>query len=127
MEIQLSKDFVLSEFNCKDGTPVPEIFYGNLNTLVFNLQVLRTHIKKPIIITSGYRTIGYNKSINASKKSKHLTAEAADFKVIGIRPKTIYSIIEQLIQDEFMKQGGLGLYDTFNHYDIRGHKCRWTL
>jgi len=24
-----------------------------------------------------------------------------------------------------MKEGGLGLYNTFVHYDIRGTKARW--
>jgi len=24
-----------------------------------------------------------------------------------------------------MKQGGLGLYDSFVHYDVRGVKARW--
>lgn len=127
MVVQLSKNFVLSEFHCRDGTPVPAIFYANLNTLVFNLQILRHHVNKPIIVTSGWRSIEYNTLIGGSKKSQHLIAKGGDLKVPGMEPPTLYNIIDDLIKDEHMKPGGLGLYDTFVHYDVRGQNVRWIL
>ena len=35
------------------------------------------------------------------------------------------TIIEDLIDFGVMLQGGLGLYDTFVHYDIRKTRARW--
>lgn len=123
--LQLTKNFAIEEFDCHDGTPVPSSLYGNLNSLAFNLQVLREHLNRPIHILSGYRTQAYNKKVGGATHSQHLIARAADIQVKGITPYSLAMIIEELIRDEFMKQGGLGLYDTFVHYDIRGFKARW--
>jgi uncharacterized protein YcbK (DUF882 family) len=125
--IQLTKNFNLSEFHCRNGIWVPALYYPNVNKLAFNLQVLRDHIKKPIIINSGYRTKQYNKDHGGSPFSQHLKAGAADFKIPGISNYVIHRMIEELIFEEFMSQGGLGLYDEFIHYDVRGFRARWDL
>lgn len=122
---QLTKNFSIEEFDCHDGTHVPSSLFGNLNALAFNLQILREHLNRPIHILSGYRTESYNKKVGGAPHSQHLIARAADIQVKGITPYSLAMIIEELITDEFMKQGGLGLYDTFVHYDIRGFKARW--
>ena len=46
--------------------------------------------------------------------------------VKGMSPKDVYASIERLIELGEMKEGGLGLYNTFVHYDIRGTKARWN-
>jgi len=119
--------FQLKEFACKDGTPVPEKYYDNVKELMQNLQVLRNYLGKPITINSGYRTAEHNASpkVKGSKNSQHLLAKASDIVVKGIAPKIVYQTIEQLIEQNKMKQGGLGLYKTFVHYDIRGVKARF--
>lgn len=122
---QLTKNFSLEEFKCKDGSAVPAHLYANVNRLAFNLQVLRDHVKKPILILSGYRTVEYNRQVGGAVHSQHLLAKAADIHIEGLTPYQVSRIIEDLTHDEFMCQGGLGLYDTFTHYDIRGQKARW--
>ena len=42
-----------------------------------------------------------------------------------MKPKKVYEAIEKLIDKGLMLEGGLGLYDTFVHYDIRGTQARW--
>lgn len=121
----LTKSFFLKEFICKNGVCVPPEYIENVQELAKNLQVLRDFINVPVYINSGYRTKEYNKKILGSKKSQHLYAKAADIRIKTIRPKCIYNIIEGLIRTGKMKQGGLGLYDDFIHYDIRGTKARW--
>lgn len=123
--IKLTKNFTLQEFACKDGSAVPSHLYSNLNSLAFNLQVLREHLNRPIVVLSGYRTAEYNKKVGGAPHSQHLVARAADIIVSGISPYSLAQIIEELIREEFMKQGGIGLYDTFTHYDVRGFKSRW--
>lgn len=124
--MQLTNNFQRSEFDCKDGTIVPEKYHGNLRELAENLQVLRDHIGVPVTVTgSGYRTPSHNKRVGGAPLSKHLTASAADINAKGFTPKQLYNQIEILIAEGKMKQGGLGLYAGFVHYDIRGQKARW--
>jgi len=123
--MKLEKNFSLHEFKCKDGTEVPEDLIDNVRLLAENLQVLRDHIEKPIIIISGYRTLGYNTKIGGAKRSLHLVAKAGDIVVPGITPLEIKDTILQLIKEGKMKEGGIGIYSTFVHYDVRGWKARW--
>lgn len=119
VKIPSSKHFKLEEFACKDGTPVPEEFYGNVQELMNNLEVIREHFGGlyPIRINSGYRTPEYNKKVGGASKSQHLTASAADI-IMSITPSVVQDAIEQLQKDEKIKQGGLGRYSVFTHYDI---------
>ena len=114
-----SKHFKLKEFACKDGTPVPEEFYGNVQELMNNLEIIREHFGGlyPIRINSGYRTPEYNKKVGGAAKSQHLTASAADIRM-NITPSVVQDAIEKLQKDEKIKQGGLGRYSVFTHYDI---------
>lgn len=122
---QITEHFKISEFDCHDGTRVPETYYENLKELCENLEVLRLHIHRPINISSGYRTPAHNVKEKGSPKSQHLTASAADIWVKHLTPHELFTIIEYLIHDGKMKDGGLGCYETFVHYDIRGTKARW--
>lgn len=122
----LSPNFSLPDFASKDMAAFPESVKSNLAELFNNLQVLRNHLEKPIIINSGYRSENYNKSIGGAKNSQHVLGNAADIRVDGISPKVLHGQIKMLIDAGKMKQGGLGLYDTFVHYDIRGHLARWN-
>lgn len=122
----LTKNFTLEEFHCKDGTPVPAELIDNVKELAENLQVFRDFIQQPVHVLSGYRTETHNKEVGGKKKtSQHLTAKAADITVKTHSPRQISAIIEHLIMSGKMKQGGLGVYPGFVHYDIRGTKARW--
>lgn len=122
---QLSANFRLSEFHCKDGTPVPGELLANVQELAKNLQVLRDSLKKPITVNSGYRTESYNKKVGGSSNSQHVVGKAADIAVSQTSPTAVKAEIEKLIAAGRMKQGGIGLYGTFVHYDVRGTKARW--
>jgi len=115
--MKLTNNFNLSEFACKDGTPVPSELLDNVTELAKNLQVLRDFIGLPIKINSSYRTPSHNKAVGGASKSQHLLAKAADIKVSGMKPADLAQIIEGLIDMGKMKQGGLGIYNTFVHYD----------
>ncbi|MEO1614742.1 MAG: D-Ala-D-Ala carboxypeptidase family metallohydrolase [Planctomycetota bacterium] len=124
-EGQLTANFKLSEFGCRDGTPVPGTMRSNVQELAENLQVLRNTISKAINVNSGYRTPTYNRSVGGVANSQHLYAKAADIRVSGMSPSQVHSQILSLIGSGEMKQGGLGLYNSFVHYDIRGTAARW--
>ena len=123
--MQLTKNFSKSEFDSNDGVPMPFEVLQNVQELAVNLQVLRDYIGTSISINSGYRSAKHNKKIGGSVNSQHLLGNAADIVVTGKTPKEVKEIIENLISEKKMKQGGLSAYPTFVHYDIRGEKARW--
>ena len=123
--MQLTANFKLDEFKCKDGCGVPDPLLSNVQDLANNLQILRDHIGKPITIMSGYRTPEWNIKCGGELKSQHMEAKAADIQVSGMTPKEVCNAIKLLIGAGRMKQGGVGLYDGWVHYDVRGVKARW--
>ncbi len=120
----MTKNFQLSEFNCNDGTPVPEKLVPNVQELANNLQVIRDTIGEGITILSGYRSPAWNKKVGGKPQSYHMKAMAADLSVKGMTPKKLHSTILKLIKEGKIKDGGLGLYPGFVHYDI-GPSRRW--
>lgn len=142
--MKLTENFNLKEFNCKDGTKVPKEYIKNVVNLAYNLQTVRNFFtalyeevfEVSIIMNSGYRTQEYNEDIGGSKGSKHLTAEAGDFIVmlkdlredkepIQLNPTIVYNALFFLMEAKAIDFGGLGHYDTFTHYDIRGTFVTW--
>jgi uncharacterized protein YcbK (DUF882 family) len=121
----MTKNFSVHEFNCKDGTPVPEELFPNVETLAQQLQVIRDCIGEPLQILSGYRSPAHNAKVGGKKNSYHMKAMAADLTCKSLTPKKLHALIETLIANKKIKQGGLGLYPGFVHYDIRGVKARW--
>lgn len=117
-----SAHFKMSEFRCKDGTNVPQKYWGNLQKLMNALEELRAALgNKPIVINSGYRTETYNKKCGGATKSQHLYGAAADIHINGVSPETVYKKADQLFS-----QGGVGRYASFTHVDVRGYKSRWN-
>jgi uncharacterized protein YcbK (DUF882 family) len=125
--MKLSKNFNLSEFNSKDGTTADQLVIKNLTILAEQLEALRDYLGKPIQVTSGYRSKKHNAKIGGAKNSTHVNGMAADIKVSNSPPLEVYNAIEKLIADGKMKQGGLGLYRSWVHYDFRGTKVRWVV
>ena len=123
--MKLSTNFSISEFQSKDGSETPPMVILNLRKLAKNIQVLRDYIGKPIKINSGYRSPQHNAKIGGAKNSQHLTGKAVDIRVDGMTPKQLFDIIETLQNKGKMDIGGLKAYNSFVHYDIRGHFARW--
>ena len=125
--MQLTKNFNLSEFDCNDGSTTPDNIIVNLQLLAEQLQFLRDFVGKSITINSGYRSPHYNDNvIGGAKRSQHKLGTAADIRIDGISPREVHGIISELIKDGRMKEGGLGKYSSFTHYDIRETKARWN-
>jgi uncharacterized protein YcbK (DUF882 family) len=123
--MQLTRNFHLAEFNCRDGRVVPPKYMDNVRQLAHNLQVLRDEIGEAIHINSCYRPPDYNQKIGGAKNSQHLTASASDITCKSFTPRQLAAKIEKLIAQGKMKQGGIGIYPGFVHYDIRGTRARW--
>lgn len=123
--MRLTKNFSKSEFDSKDGANMPDEVLYNIQKLANQLQYIRDYLNKSIKVNSGYRSPEHNKSIGGVKNSQHVLGKAADIVVKDLSTKTLYELIDDLIQKGEILQGGLGLYNNFVHYDIRGTKARW--
>ena len=123
--MKLTKNFDLKEFECKCGCEMPLEVYENVIKLAGELQKLRTYLDRPIRINSAYRCESHNTKSGGSKTSQHLLGKASDVVIDSLKPAEVHKIINDLIDMGEMLQGGLGLYDTFVHYDIRKSKARW--
>ncbi len=117
--------FSAEEWRCKDGTPLPPKCYEAAQELMNQLEVVREHFDAPVRIISGYRSRRYNRRKGARDTSRHRTGEAADIRVDGVDARDVADAIAQLIASGRMKQGGLGSYPKFTHYDVRGYRARW--
>ena len=121
----MTKNFSKEEFDCNDGSEMPINVYHNIVKVANQLQTLRDYIGKPIQVNSAWRSEEYNASIGGVKNSQHIMGRAADIVVKGMTPIEVSKIIEELVGKGDMLQGGLGIYSSFVHYDIRGTKARW--
>jgi uncharacterized protein YcbK (DUF882 family) len=121
----MTKNFSKEEFDCNDGSEMPINVYHNMVKVANQLQTLRDYIGKPIQVNSAWRSEEYNASIGGVKNSQHIMGRAADIVIKGMTPIEVSKIIEELVSKGDMLQGGLGIYSSFVHYDIRGTKARW--
>lgn len=92
LSTELSKDFPLYEFTNSntatrlgiDNTKPSKEVVVRLTVLAKSLlQPLRNRIKKPVIITSGYRCLELNRSLGSKDNSQHVLGEAVDIYVPG--------------------------------------------
>jgi len=98
----------------------------NLQILAEQLQVIRDYIAKPITINIAYRPEFWERLRGRSGTSQHCLGKAADITVRGMSTKVLHQIILNLIKEGKIVNGGLGLYQTFIHYDIRPYPARWS-
>lgn len=62
-----------------DNTPTEEIT-ENLKKVMYILDIVRTHMGKPIFVNSGYRCKKLNEIVGGVQKSMHTKGLAADFR-----------------------------------------------
>lgn len=110
------KYFNKSEFKCRCG----ECDGGIMNKdLIYKLEDLRKQIRRPIVVTSGFRCTDYNRKIGGSRSSKHLTGRAVDFSIAGFNSSEKYNVIKEIMDIGF---NGIGIGKTFIHVDTRPHE-----
>lgn len=124
--MKLTKNFNRDEFECTDGSEMPIEVQLNIAELAVQLEIIRSHFNAPVHINSAYRSPEHNASVGGSKNSQHILGKAADIVVEGVDPDDVFDAIEFLINTGLLKEGGLGRYNNFTHYDIRGTKARWN-
>lgn len=69
----------IAKANHIDNTPSEKVI-GNLKKVMYILDMVRTHIGKPILINSGYRCQKLNEMAGGVQNSMHTKGLAADFR-----------------------------------------------
>ena len=113
----LSKNFCVWEFACADKSDTVLIS----DKLVALLQQIREHFGRPVVISSAYRTAEHNAKVGGVSRSQHLYGTAADIVVMGAEPLEVAQYAEFLQPD----CGGIGVYKSFTHVDVRETRSRW--
>lgn len=110
------KNFKLSEIKCKckgkycNGYPA-----GFSYELLRQLQDIRNHFNKPLIITSALRCEQHNANTpGASKNSKHKFGKAVDFYVKGVSYNTLKSYVNKLPYNNYT----YNVKSSIMHHDI---------
>lgn len=115
------KHFERREFKCKcgkcGGFPVEPSW-----DLIAILEKIRDHFGSPVRVNSGVRCAYHNTAVGGAKSSQHLYGTASDIRVDGVSPTEVASYAETLLQNT----GGIGIYSTFTHIDVRSVKSRWN-
>ena len=104
---------------------MPEAVLLEVTRLANELQHIRDFIHKPMNLTNAYRCPEHNKEVGGVSNSQHLLGKAADIQIEELEPSEVYKTIDNLTDHGHIVQGGLGKYNAFTHYDIRGTKARW--
>ncbi len=111
--MQISKNFKVKEFRCKDGSDKILI---DTDFVVNKLQKIRDHFGSPVTINSAYRTESYNKKVGGAKSSYHMKGQAFDIVVKGHTPLEVARFAQTI------GITGIIQYNTFVHVDSRPTK-----
>lgn len=118
--LQLSDHFSSYEFACHCGCGDKEV-----NPLLIRLlENIRAEVKAPVKILSGRRCPKHNKAVGGKPQSRHLWGDAADIQVVGLSPAHLHTVLN-LLHARGIRIGGMGIYKTFIHVDVRAGFARW--
>lgn len=106
-----------------DNTPSIAQIDNLLNLIFYCLQPIRDKLKKPMIITSGFRCEKLNShpQINGAKNSQHLTGCAADFHVPGL---TVNQTIDFIVKSGIEYDQLINEYNRWVHISFVKNKNR---
>lgn len=99
-----------------DNTPTEKVI-ENLKKVMYILDIVRTHIGKPIIVNSGYRCKKLNEIVGGVQESMHTKGLAADFRT---REKEDINIMFKFLKENQKEFKIIELinYKTFIHMGV---------
>jgi phosphoribosylaminoimidazole (AIR) synthetase len=125
--MQLSKNFTLEEFTRSATAKRLGIWNEPSNKQIENiqglvddfLQPLRDYYKKPIKITSGFRSLALNRAVGGTKGSFHRclgSKAAADFTVVGVPVSELFELIHEsnLPYKQIIREFGRWVHVSYN-------------
>lgn len=110
------KNFTYNEIKCKckgkycNGVPT-----GFSYELLRQLQDIRNHFGKAVIITSALRCAKHNSNVGGVAKSKHKLGTAVDFYVKGVSYSTLKAYVNKLPYNNYT----YNISGSVMHHDIK--------
>lgn len=101
-----------AEKNGINNTPDINSLDNLLELIFYVLQPLRDKLKKPIVITSGFRSVKVNALVGGVSNSQHLYGQAADITVSGMSTAQLF---------DFVKNSGIEYDQCINEYNSWVH------
>ena len=101
-----------AEKNGINNTPDINSLDNLLELIFYVLQSLRDKLKKPIVITSGFRSVKVNILVGGVDNSQHLYGQAADITVNGMSAVQLF---------DFVKNSGIEYDQCINEYNSWVH------
>lgn len=121
MPRKVTPHFTVEEFACKNGTPYPDEWIAQRLWLLCQvLETIRADLGVPVRVLSGYRPEVYNRVVGGAKQSQHIAGRAADIVAPPFTPRQVRErIVRLLAAGKLPVLGGLGIYRSFVHVDVR--------
>lgn len=121
VKLPLGKRFTSLDFDCKCTRPECKVTIHD-DRLSKALDEL-WEIAGEFVIDSGYRCLAHNREVGGVVDSTHTQGIAADCKSSkGYRGNLMARYAEEI---HSLARGGIGIYPTFAHVDVRLGKARW--
>lgn len=117
----MSNYFTYEEFDSPDIQGSGQLISKNL---LNKLNQAREEFGKPIVITSGYRTLRHNLEVGGKQNSSHLHGLAADISCNNSSDR--FKLVQILLNVGFTR---IGIGNSFLHIDIDTNKTQnviWT-
>ena len=121
--MQLSKNFSLAELTVSQeaarsglkNTPSHDQTLALIALCQNVLQPLRDRIRRPIVITSGFRSVSINRRIGGASASQHCKGQAADFIVPGLELRNVIQLMRnmELPYDQLILEFGRWIHVSY--------------
>lgn len=115
----VTEHYMYSDFICPccDRLKIIPAFYSHISLL----EQMRSDLGFDILINSGYRCKDHNTEAGGSPRSWHLlfATDIQSEENDSYKLKALYKMALS------MKFGGIGLYETHLHLDLRPEEVRW--
>ena len=98
------------------------VVYGILRVADVMEEIRKMYGDKPLQINSWYRDPATNAAVGGASQSRHLSGDAVDFVVPGVRCSDVYARLDRW----WGSRGGLASSSVFTHIDVRGYRARWS-
>ncbi|WP_300010863.1 D-Ala-D-Ala carboxypeptidase family metallohydrolase [uncultured Roseobacter sp.] len=102
----------------------PSSLWNNVVPLIAAMDAIRDELGEPVRITNCYRSSDYNSCVGGVSNSYHKTFKAADW-VCGTGTSADWAAAAARVRDRGAFTGGIGIYETFVHVDVRGQSIDW--
>lgn len=108
----------------KNSLP-PRSLWPNMRPLAIALDDIRNRLSAPVRLNSVYRNQAYNSCLSGSAaNSLHMQFKAADFRCAEGSPVD-WRQAALASRNAGVFSGGIGIYNTFVHVDVRGYPEDW--